>query len=169
MKTAVILTAVLFFAVDGFSQGDASMKITSSVFEHNQGIPEKYTCQGQDINPPLKIEGIPDGTKSLTLIVDDPDAPFKTWVHWVVFDIPAAPVVEIPEDSIAGKQGSNDFGRNDYGGPCPPSGTHRYFHKAYALDKILNVPEGISKKDLEKAIQTHILAKAELIGLYKKR
>src|SRR3989344_8563633 len=113
MKTAVILAAALFFAVDGFAQGDNKMKITSLAFGHNQMIPEKYTCQGEDVNPPLKIEGIPDGTKSLTLIVDDPDAPFKTWVHWVVFNI--APAAEIAENSIPGTRGHNDFGRNDYG------------------------------------------------------
>lgn len=142
------------------------MKLTSPAFNHNESIPKKYTCQGEDINPPLNIDGVPDGTKSLALIIDDPDAPMKTWVHWVVFNIPVQN--KIDENSIPGKQGYNDFGKNDYGGPCPPSGTHRYFHKLYALDTVLNLNEGITKKELELAMQGHILAKTELIGLYKK-
>ena len=142
------------------------MNITSSAFQHNQMIPKKYTCQGEDINPPLDIAGIPSGAKSLVLIVDDPDAPMKTWVHWVVFDIPVTQT--IAENSIPGKQGYNDFGRNDWGGPCPPSGTHRYFFKIYALDSTLNLKEGSKKQEVEKAMQGHLLGQAELIGLYKK-
>ncbi len=143
------------------------MKIKSPNFEHNGSIPKKFTCQEADVNPTLMFEGILEGTKSLALIVDDPDAPMGTWVHWVVFDISVIP--KIDEDSIPGKQGINDFRKRDYGGPCPPSGTHRYFFKIYALDKELNLKEGISKKELEKAIQGHILDKAELVGLYKKQ
>lgn len=143
------------------------MKLTSSAFGHNQMIPKKFTCQGEDISPPLVIERIPEGTKSLALIIDDPDAPGGTWVHWVVFDIPPG-TTQIAEKSIPGKQGWNDFGQRDYGGPCPPSGTHRYFHKIYALDTVLNLKEGIKKKELEKVIQGHILDQAEFIGLYKK-
>ena len=142
------------------------MKLVSSAFAHNQTIPRKYTCQGEDVSPPLTVEGIPPGTKSLALIVDDPDAPMGTWVHWVVFNIP--PSAQIEENTIPGIQGHNDFGRNDYGGPCPPSGTHRYFHKLYALDTTLNLEQGVTKKNLEKAMQGHILDKTELIGLYKK-
>ncbi len=144
------------------------MKISSPQFSHNGFIPKKYTCQGQDINPPLDISGIPEGTKSLALIVDDPDASTGMWVHWVVFDI-APTTTEISEDSMPGKQGINDFRRNDYGGPCPPSGTHRYFFKIYALDTVLGLPETVDKKALEKSIQGHILDQAELIGLYKKQ
>ena len=142
------------------------MKIKSPDFEHSGYIPKEFTCQGADVNPTLIFEGIPQGTKSLALIVDDPDAPMGTWVHWVAFDISV--IAEIDKDSIPGKQGINDFRKRDYGGPCPPSGTHRYFFKMYALDKELNLKEGISKKELEKAMQGHILDKAELIGLYKK-
>ena len=142
------------------------MNIASSAFQHNQMIPKKYTCQGEDINPPLDITGVPSGAKSLVLIVDDPDAPMKTWVHWVVFNIPVAE--HIAENSILGKQGYNDFGRNDWGGPCPPSGTHRYFFKIYALDSTLNLKEGSKKQEVEKAMQGHLLGQAELIGLYKK-
>ena len=142
------------------------MKITSPEFKHNESIPKKFTCQGQGINPALDIEDVPENAQSLALIVDDPDAPMGTWVHWVVFDIPV--ISRIEEDSIPGKQGSNDFRRKDYGGPCPPSGTHRYFFKIYALDTKLNLAEGIDKEALEKAMPPHILDKAELIGLYKK-
>ncbi|MGB2600023.1 MAG: YbhB/YbcL family Raf kinase inhibitor-like protein [Candidatus Omnitrophota bacterium] len=143
------------------------MKITSPEFRNNEDIPLKFTCQGEDISPALKLEDIPQEARSLALIVDDPDAPMGTWVHWVVYDIPALP--EIEEDTIPGKQGVNDFGRTNYGGPCPPSGTHRYFFKAYALDTMLGLKEGINKGTLEKAMEGHILDKAELIGLYKKR
>jgi len=143
------------------------MNIKSPEFENNTLIPKKFTCQGEDINPALTIEGIPEEAKSLALIVDDPDAPMGMWVHWVVFDIPIVSSME--ENSIPGKQGGNDFGRKDYGGPCPPSGTHRYFFKVYALDIELNLKEGISKKDLEAAMEGHILGKAELVGLYKKQ
>jgi len=142
------------------------MQITSPAFQHNVMIPKQYTCQGEDINPPLAIAGIPEGTKTLTLINDDPDAPVGTWDHWIVFNM--APSAEIRENSAPGTQGRNSWGRNDYGGPCPPSGTHRYFFKLYALDAALNLKEGARKAELEKAMVGHILAKAELIGLYKK-
>ena len=168
MKKIAFLSFVIIFLIGGINltEGGGNMKLTSSAFSHNQMIPKKYTCEGNDVSPPLTIDGIPDGAKSLALIVDDPDAPMGTWVHWVVFDIPI--VNQIAEDTIPGKQGHNDFGKKDYGGPCPPSGTHRYFHKIYALDTTLNLKEGITKKALEKAMQGHILDKAELIGLYKK-
>lgn len=143
------------------------MKLTSPSFNHNETIPLQFTCQGKDINPQFDISGIPDGTKSLALIMDDPDAPMATWIHWVVFDIPPT-TTQIKEKSIPGKEGINDFQRLHYGGPCPPSGTHRYFFKLYALDTTLNLKEGIRKQALEKAMQGHILAQAELIGLYKK-
>lgn len=142
------------------------MKIKSPEFEHNNSIPAKFTCEGQDINPALIIEDIPANAKSLALIMDDPDAPMGTWVHWVVFDIPVTSRIE--ENSVPGKLGITNSGRRDYHGPCPPSGTHRYFFKIYALDANLNLKEGISKKELESAMQGHILDKAELIGLYKK-
>jgi Raf kinase inhibitor-like YbhB/YbcL family protein len=142
------------------------MEVMSPEFENGKKVPRKFTCEGDDINPTLIIEDIPTGTKSLALIVDDPDAPMGTWVHWVSFNIPV--VSQIDEDSIPGKQGINDFGKKDYGGPCPPSGTHRYFFKLYALDIVLDLNEGINKETLEEAVEDHILDKAELIGLYKK-
>lgn len=142
------------------------MQLTSPDFEQGKLIPEKFTCEGDDINPTLIIENIPAGTKSLALIVDDPDTPRGTRVHWVVYGIPV--VSRIDEDSVPGEQGMNDFGRGDYGGPCPPSGTHRYFFKIYALDAELALGEGIDKEALEKAMQGHILDRTELIGLYEK-
>lgn len=147
-------------------EGGSGMKIISPEFENNGFIPKQFTCQGGDINPILEIEDIPQEAQSLSLIMDDPDAPMGTWIHWVVFDIPI--IKRIEKNTIPGRQGINDFGRNNYGGPCPPSGTHRYFFKIYALDKKLNLKEGIHKKDLERAMQGHILAQAQLVGLYKK-
>lgn len=143
------------------------MEITSPEFQHKGNIPKKFTCQGEDVNPSLVISGVPEGARSLILIVDDPDAPGRAWVHWVVFNI-AADVVEIDENSVPGKEGLNDFGRASYGGPCPPSGTHRYFFKLYALDTELDLPENVTKKRLEEEMKGHILEQAELIGLYKK-
>jgi len=163
-----VLVAGCFVSMFLFSaEGGAAMEITSAAFDHQTMIPKTYTCQGNDINPPLMISDIPDGTQSLSLIVDDPDAPMGTWVHWVVYNIPAA-TQKIQQDSVPGLEAGNDFGQSSYGGPCPPSGTHRYFFKVYALD--INFPAGSmeSKKDLEAAMAGHILDKAELIGLYKK-
>ncbi|OGX05976.1 MAG: hypothetical protein A2Z88_02805 [Omnitrophica WOR_2 bacterium GWA2_47_8] len=142
------------------------MIITSPGFTHNAMIPSRYTCQGEDINPPLQISDLPLGAKSLVLINDDPDAPGMTWDHWVVYNI--APTEKIEEDSVPGLQGKNSWGRNDYGGPCPPSGTHRYFFKLYALDIRLELKEGVRKKQVEDAMKGHILSEAILIGLYKK-
>ena len=178
MKNKIWLFAFLFcsvinffYAVDSFGQmpsmKGANMKIFSPAFQHNQAIPSKFTCEGEDKNPALTISDVPTGTKSLALIVDDPDAPGKTWVHWVVFNIPPT-MQQISENSIPGKQGINDFGRLNYGGPCPPSGEHRYFFKLYALDTALNLKEGVTKKQLEEAMKGHTLSKAELVGLYRK-
>ena len=144
-----------------------SMKLTSPDFKNNEYIPKKFTCDGEDISPSLAIESIPGSAKSLALIVDDPDAPMGIWVHWVVFDIPITSKIE--EGGTPGKPGTNTSGERNYGGPCPPSGTHRYFFKIYALDTLLNLKEGITKADLEKAMVDHILDKTELIGLYKRK
>lgn len=143
------------------------MKITSPAFVHDGYIPSRFTCQGMDISPELLIGEVPEGTKEIALIVDDPDAPMGIWVHWVVFNIPPS-TTKIEEDSVPGKQGVNDFGRLNYGGPCPPSGTHRYFFKVYALSVELNLDEGITKEALKEAMEGHILDKAIMVGLYKK-
>lgn len=144
-----------------------AMELTSPEFKNNQSIPAKFTCQGLGVNPALVITGIPSATKSLVLFIEDPDAVSGTFLHWMVYDIPV--VGRIEENSVPGKQGSNDGGRFGYVSPCPPTGAHRYFFKIYALDKILNLAEGISKPALEKAMLDHILGQAELVGLYKKR
>lgn len=143
------------------------LKITGPAFTNNGIIPVKYTCDGDDVNPSLSIEDTPEGTQSLVLIVDDPDAPMGTWNHWVVWDIP--PVKEIKENSVSGVEGLNDFRKHSYGGPCPPGGTHRYFFKVYALDIKLNLGANSRKKDVEKAMQGHILAKGEIVGRYSRR
>ena len=151
------------------------IKITSSAFEHEALIPPKYTCDGDDISPPLQWETVPEGTKSIALISDDPDAPMGTWVHWVLFNLPAD-TRELhenipPEETLPNgtKQGITDFGRIGYGGPCPPSGTHRYFFKIYALDTELDLDAGAGKSDLLNAMEGHILAEGQLIGKYKRQ
>ena len=143
------------------------LTITCSVFENKGVIPAKYTCDGEDVNPPLSVDGVPEGTESLVLIVDDPDAPMGTWDHWVVWNIP--PAKKIEENSVPGTEGLNDFGKHSYGGPCPPSGTHRYFFKFYALDRKLDLPSNSRKRNVEKAMEEHILAKGQIIGLYSRR
>jgi len=147
-----------------------NIKIESQVFENNSYIPQKYTCDGENINPPLKISDIPKETQSLILIVDDPDAPMKTFLHWLVWNInPNTSLIEenaLPNGAIEGK---NDFGEKKYKGPCPPFGTHRYFFKIYALDTKLDLEENANINEVKKAMERHILDKAELIGLYKRR
>ncbi|MDP2855727.1 MAG: YbhB/YbcL family Raf kinase inhibitor-like protein [bacterium] len=145
------------------------IKLTSSAFENNQLIPAKYTCDGKDVNPPLRISEVPAGAQSLVLIVDDPDAPRGIWDHWIVYNINPqnTPIEEnsVPEGSI---QVVNSFGKKFYGGPCPPSGTHHYYFKLYALDTKLE-QDISSKKELENAMENHILAQSELIGLYQRK
>lgn len=148
--------------------GVVNMKLVSSAFQHNSMMPSEFTCDGSDSSPPLSITDVPANAKSLVLIVDDPDAPVGTWDHWVVFNIPQS-TKQIPQDTEPnGVSGKNSWGKTGYGGPCPPSGTHRYFFKLYALDTILNLAQGATKKQIEAAMQKHILAKAELVGLYKR-
>ena len=167
----VVLLAFSFSIISGKEGMKMSeLRISSQAFEHNGYIPSRYSCDGNDINPPLAIDHVPVEAKSLALIVDDPDAPVGMWVHWVVWNIDPA-TKEIAEDHVPrdAAQGKNDWKRNSYGGPCPPSGVHRYFFKVYALDTKLNLGAGTTKKELEKAMHGHILATAELIGLYKRR
>lgn len=146
------------------------LKIMSPAFGMNGLIPSRYTCDGEDVNPPLLIENVPSGTQSLALIVDDPDAPRGTWVHWVVWNIDprTSEIAEntLPHDAL---QGMNDFHRHAYGGPCPPTGTHRYFFKLYALDTKIKLGTGAIKAALEAAIQGHVLGKAELVGRYTRK
>ena len=146
------------------------MRITSPVLKHNSKIPSKYACDGQNISPPLELSGIPQGARSLVLIVDDPDAPSKTWVHWLVYNIDPK-VKEVKENSvpIGGVLGTTDFGKPGWGGPCPPSGSHRYFFKVYALDTILDIPNGFTKQQVLEKARDHIIEEAEMFGLYNRQ
>lgn len=145
------------------------MKISSPAFPDNGLIPAKYTCDGDDINPALEIAGVPAGTLSLVLIMDDPDAPGRTWDHWVVYNITAATTVIEEGREPAGTVGENSWGKTGYGGPCPASGTHRYFFKIYALDINLDLPAGATKKGVLNASTGHILAQGELVGRYQRQ
>lgn len=154
-----------------------SLKIASTAFTQDGEIPAKYTCEGEDISPPLTWSGVPANAKSLALIVDDPDAPDPaaprmTWVHWVVYNIPPA-ATGLPEASrkppAGALDGLNDWGRTGYGGPCPPIGRHRYFHKLYALDTILPDLGKPDKAKLEAAMKGHVIAEVRLVGTYRKR
>ena len=142
------------------------MELTSKAFANQSNIPKKYTCDGKNINPELDIEKLPEGTESLVLIVDDPDAVNGCWVHWVVYDIP--PCQRIPENCIPGKQGLNDFKMLDWGVPCPSSGTHRYNFKLYALSEQLKIDEGCTKTDVETAMTGKVIAEAILTGIYQR-
>lgn len=138
--------------------------ISSTAFQQNGTIPVQYTCDGTNTNPPFALKQIPEEALSLAIIVDDPDAPAGTWTHWLVWNIPVTH--QIPEGFHKGVQGLNDFKKKAYGGPCPPSGEHRYFFKIYALDCVLDLPAGAGRKDLEKAMSEHIMAMGVYIGRY---
>jgi len=159
---------------DVVSQGGARMKLTSSAFSEGTMIPVRYTCAGDDLSPPLAWSDIPVGAKSLALIADDPDAPVGTWVHWVAFNLPIAGrglpegIKDEKQLSGGGVQGANSWRRLGYGGPCPPSGTHRYFFKLYALDTILFLDNRAAAKDVQVAMKGHILAEAQLMGRFKR-
>jgi Raf kinase inhibitor-like YbhB/YbcL family protein len=155
-----------------------ALRITSPAYADGAAMPAKYTCEGDDISPPLQWSGVPGGTQSLVLIIDDPDAPDpkaprRTYVHWVLYDLPADSS-GLPEDAnskglpAGTKVGINDWKRADYGGPCPPIGRHRYFHKLYALDTKLTALSQPTKADIEAAMAGHVLEKAELVGTYQK-
>jgi len=155
-----------------------SLTIVSPAFTHNGGIPRRYTCDGDDLSPPLAWSGMPKITRSLVLILEDPDAPdpaapTRTWVHWVLYNIPPD-ATELPEGVArqalpkGTRQGLNDWKRAGYGGPCPPIGRHRYFHKLSALDILLPDLNTPSKETLEKAMQGHIVAQAQLVGVYQR-
>ena len=173
------LNVILFVTALIILGGNAPMAMTlsSSAFQQNGHIPSKYTCKGEDISPPLAWDGVPNGAKSLVLIIDDPDAPDPkapnmVWVHWVVYNLPSdtkglrenAGKAGLPQGASLG---SNDFKKTAYGGPCPPIGRHRYFHKLYALDITLDLGR-VTKAQIERAMQGHVVANAELIGTYQK-
>lgn len=148
----------------------STLRISSTAFVQNGPIPQRYTCDGADVSPPLVIENVSSAAKSLALIVDDPDAPGRTWVHWVVWNIGIG-AKQIEENTLpAGAQeGMSDFRKCGYGGPCPPSGTHRYFFKLYALDTVLDLGQNTSKATLELAMKGHVLGQAELVGVYSRK
>lgn len=151
-----------------------SLVISSSAFRDSEAIPARYTCEGDDLSPPLEWSGVPTGTKSLALIMDDPDAPMRTWVHWVLCDIPRDTIAladgvgghDLPPGTV---EGLNDWKRAGYGGPCPPVGRHRYFFKLFALDVVFAGLAAPTKAQIDRAMKGHILARAELVGTYEKQ
>jgi len=176
----LLVAAILFcagvLASQSFAakEGGIFMKLQSTAFKDGEMIPGKYTCDGTNVSPPLSWNALPTGTKSLVLICDDPDAPGGTWVHWVYYDIPPETkglpenVAPLQHPQSGGVQGKNDFRKIGYGGPCPPGGTHRYYFKIYALDVMLALPPGVTKAEVLKAMEGHILDKTALTGKYKR-
>jgi Raf kinase inhibitor-like YbhB/YbcL family protein len=171
MQKAIIAgaLAIAVLAVASFSAGGARMKIISSAFQEGGNIPSKFTCDGSDSSPPLRIAEIPSGAKSLALVVDDPDAPSGLFTHWIVWNISPQTNAIAEGSTPQGVQGTNDFGKSGYGGPCPPSGTHRYYFKIFALDRELNLPSGTKRNQLDAAMKGHVVAQGELMGRYAKQ
>lgn len=183
MKTSWELLFIVFIVfceiglLIGFSEGEGytmELDIRSSAFEEGEFIPKKYTCDGEDVSPPLSWVQLPNETKSIVLICDDPDAPVGTWVHWVLFGL-SPDTLELPEgvshekEVLGGaKQGLNDFRKYGYGGPCPPGGTHRYFFKLYAVDTQVDLHAGATKSEVLNAIKGHVLAGGQLMGRYSR-
>ncbi|MEW6008661.1 MAG: YbhB/YbcL family Raf kinase inhibitor-like protein [Candidatus Omnitrophota bacterium] len=173
MKRRILfLISILLITGGGVAM---ALELNSPAFKNNEFIPKIYTCEGADNSPKLSWSGAPDGTKSFVLINDDPDAPMGTWVHWLVYDIPSSVTSldeNVPKSTFlenGAKQGNTSFGSVGYGGPCPPPGkAHRYFFKLYALDTLLNLKPGVNKSQLIKAMEGHVLAEAQLVGLYKR-
>jgi hypothetical protein len=173
MGLIVFFTIIFSFLPFAAAEG-GTMELTSSAFSEGRMIPGKYTCDGSDVSPPLNWKAAPTGTKSYVLICDDPDAPVGTWVHWVYYDIPAE-TESLPENvatdeqpAHGGTQGINDFRKIGYGGPCPPGGTHRYYFKLFALDTLLDLSSGATKKQVLKAMENHIIGQAQLMGKYRR-
>jgi Raf kinase inhibitor-like YbhB/YbcL family protein len=170
MKANILGTIIVSGAMmAAFAAGGGNMKITSPAFQAGGNIPSKFACDGANTSPPLKIENIAAEAKSLVLIVDDPDAPVGLFTHWLAWNIDPK-TTEIAEGSAPhGVSGKNDFGKSGYGGPCPPSGTHRYFFKIFALDRQLDLPAGARRRELDAAMKGHIIAQGELMGRYSKQ
>jgi len=143
------------------------IRVNSPAFKHEDFIPARYTCEGEDISPPLELDDVPAEARSLVLIVEDPDAPNGTFDHWISWNIPI--MKTIAENSNPGISGTNGFGKTGYGGPCPPSGAHRYFFRVYALDTTLDLPAGARKNQVLEAMENHVLAMGELMGKYQKK
>ena len=156
-------------AIVSFASGEAKMKITSSVFQEGGNIPPKFTCDGGDTSPPLQIAEVPSRAKSLALVVDDPDAPSGLFTHWMVWNISPQTNTIAEGSTPKGVHGTNDFGKSGYGGPCPPSGTHRYYFKIFALDRELDLPPGTKRNQLVAAMKGHVVAQGELMGRYSRK
>ena len=172
MKAKIVGTCAIAAAVIALSSlaaGGAKMKVTSSAFQEGGNIPSKFTCDGANVNPPLHFDQVQAEVKSLALIADDPDAPGGTFVHWLVWNIDPK-TTDIAENSVPPNavQGKNGFGKTGYGGPCPPSGTHRYYFRVYALD-VAQVQGGSTRADLDRAMQGHIIGQGQLMGRYSKK
>lgn len=171
MKAAIVGGgAVLAVAVASLAMGAAGMKITSTAFSEGGNIPSKFACDGGNTSPPLQIEGAPAEAKSLLLLVDDPDAPSGLFTHWLVWNIdPKATQIGEGTSPAGAIQGKNDFGKQGYGGPCPPSGTHRYYFRIFALDRTLDLKPGAKRGAVDGAMRGHVLARGELMGRYTKK
>jgi len=183
-KSASLIVVILLFSAmapallaASAEEGGKQIRVTSPAFKDGDMIPRKHTCDGEDLSPPLQFGGVPSGAKSLVLICDDPDAPVGTWTHWVLFNLPPdtkmvaekiAAAAKLPNGAV---HGHNSWGgrKIGYGGPCPPSGTHRYYFKVYALDVKLDLPSGTTKKHLTKAMKGHIIGEGGLMGTYKRQ
>jgi Raf kinase inhibitor-like YbhB/YbcL family protein len=162
--------AIVFSAIVCFAAGGAKMKITSAAFQDNGNIPTKFTCDGADVNPALQLEDTPAQAKSLVLIVDDPDAPSGLFTHWIIWNIdPKTTAIAESATPHGGIQGTNDFGKSGYGGPCPPSGTHRYYFKIFALDRTFDLKPGAKRGELDAAMRGHIIVQGELMGRYSRK
>jgi Raf kinase inhibitor-like YbhB/YbcL family protein len=170
MRKAIIAgaSAILLAAIASFAAGGAKMKITSA-FQQGANIPSKFSCDGPNTNPPLQISDVPPEAKSLVLIVDDPDAPSGLFTHWAVWNISPQTSAIAEGSTPKGVQGTNDFGRSGYGGPCPPSGTHRYYFKIFALDRELDLAFGAKRSQLDAAMKDHVIAQGELMGRYSRK
>jgi Raf kinase inhibitor-like YbhB/YbcL family protein len=161
--------AAVALALSVFAAGGGKMKITSSAFQEGGNIPSKFTCDGANVNPPLHIAQVPAEAKNLALIVDDPDAPGGLFIHWLTWGIDPK-TTDIAENSVPPNavQGKNGFGKSGYGGPCPPSGTHRYYFRVYALDRTLNLSAGANRGELDGQMKGHIIGQGELMGRYSR-
>jgi Raf kinase inhibitor-like YbhB/YbcL family protein len=168
-KVIVAGALAIALAIVSFALGEAKMKITSSAFQEGGNIPSKFTCDGSDISPPLQIAEVPSGTKSLALVVDDPDAPSGLFTHWMVWNISPQTSTIAEGSTPKGVHGTNDFGKSGYGGPCPPSGTHRYYFKIFALDRELDLPPGTKRSQLDAAMKGHVVEQGELMGRYSRK
>jgi len=171
MRKAIVAGALAIFlaAIASFAAGGAKMKITSSAFQEGGNIPSKFSCDGADASPSLQIADVPSPAKSLVLIIDEPDAPSGLFTHWTAWNISPQTSTIAEGSPPKGVQGTNDFGKSGYGGPCPPSGTHRYYFKIFALDRELDLPSGAKRGQLDAAMKGHVIAQGELMGRYSRK